>query len=72
MMISMTNLEKIVKSIGADRMQDLLVLIARSERCAAPYEDDCYACPFFELCMFSEMPTADIKKWLKSEVKDDG
>ena len=68
----MTNLEKIVKSIGADRMQVLLVLIARSERCAAPYEDDCYACPFFELCMFSETPEEDIKKWLESEVKDDG
>lgn len=68
----MTNLEKIVKNIGADRMQDILVLIARSEQCAAPYEDDCYACPFFELCMFSEMPEADIKKWLESEAKDDG
>ncbi len=67
----MTNLEKIVKSIDADRMPDLLVLIARSERCVAPYEDDCYACPFFDLCMFDEVPTADIKKWLESEVKDD-
>ena len=68
----MTNLEKIVKSLDADRMTNLLVRIARSERCAAPYEDDCYACSFFELCMFSKMPEADIKKWLESEVKDDG
>lgn len=67
----MTNLEKIVKSIGADRIPDILVLIARSGRCAAPYEDNCFACPFFDLCMFYETPTADIKKWLESEVKDD-
>lgn len=67
----MTNLEKIVKSIGADRIPDILVLIARSGRCAAPYEDNCFACPFFDLCMFYEMPTADIKKWLKSEVEAD-
>lgn len=68
----MTNLEKIVKSLDADRMPDLLVLIARSGRCAAPYEDNCFACPFFALCTtFSEAPTADIKRWLESEVKDD-
>ena len=68
----MTNLEKIVKSLDADRIPDLLVLIARSEQCAAPYEDDCYACPFFDLCTFEKVPAADVKKWLKSEVKDDG
>ena len=67
----MTNLEKIVKSIGADRIPDILVLIARSGRCAAPYEDNCFDCPFSDLCMFYETPTADIKKCLESEVKDD-
>lgn len=67
----MTNLEKIVKSIDADRIPDILVLIAQSEQCAMPAEDNCYACPFFDLCMFEEVPAADIKKWLESEVKDD-
>lgn len=32
----MTNLEKIVKSIDAERILDILVLIAQSEQCAAP------------------------------------
>lgn len=68
----MTNLEKIVKSLDADRMLDIFVLIAQSEQCAAPYEDDCYVCPFFDLCTFEKVPAAHIKKWLESEAKDDG
>ena len=67
----MTNLEKIVKSIDADNIPDILVLVARSTLCAFPAKNDCYDCPLFNLCMLEEEPEAVIKKWLESEVKDD-